>query len=133
MPVTLRISSRIGSAELNALFAAAWPDHRPRDFRPLLRNALFYVCAHEDGRLVGFAKVIGDGGEHGFLLDPTVANDRRRRGIGRRLVQACVREARCQGVEWLHVDFEPRLGVFYRRCGFRFTRAGLRHLRKAKP
>ena len=115
-------------ADLNALFASAWPHHRPIDVRPLLKRALVYVCAYEGKRLIGFAKVIGDGGVHGFLLDPTVAPDRQRKGIGRKLVEVCACEARRRGVEWLHVDYEPRQGKFYRACGFSPTKAGLRNL-----
>ena len=33
-----------------------------------------------------------------------------------------------EDVVWLHVDYEPHLLDFYRRCGFRHTEAGLMHL-----
>jgi GNAT superfamily N-acetyltransferase len=95
----------------------------------MLKRALVYVCAYEGKRLVGFAKVIGDGGVHGFLLDPTVAPDRQRQGIGRRLVAKCATEARRRGAEWLHVDFEPQLARFYAACGFASTPAGLLNLK----
>lgn len=120
------------SADLNALFASAWPHHRRVDVQPMLKHALVYVCAYEGKKLVGFAKIVGDGGVHGFLIDPTVAPDRQRRGVGRKLVEACAREVRLQGVEWLHVDYEPRLTKFYRACGFSSTRAGLRNLKKKR-
>jgi len=52
-----------------------------------------------------------------------------RRGIGRALVQTLAAEAAAAGCEWLHVDYEPHLDVFYRRaCGFRATDAGLLNL-----
>jgi len=129
MKVIYCISPRVTNRDLNALFADAWPNHRRKDFQPLLRHALAYVCAHEGKRLIGFAKVIGDGGVHGFLLDPTVALDRQRRGIGRKLIEKCAREASRRGVEWLHVDFEPRLERFYSACRFLSTKAGLRRLK----
>jgi len=124
----LKVGPPVGSEELNALFASAWPDHQHTDFRPILDHALVYVCAYEGERLVGFVKVVGDGGIHGFLLDPTVAADRRRNGIGRQLVEACAEEARRRGIKWLHVDYEPHLRKFYSSCGFSPTEAGLRHL-----
>jgi GNAT superfamily N-acetyltransferase len=132
MKVIYRIAPPVTNRELNALFADAWPNHRRRNLEPMLRKALIYVCAHEGKRLVGFAKVISDGGVHGFLLDPTVAPDRRRRGIGRKLVEACAREARRRRIEWLHVDFEPRLAKFYLACGFSSTRAALRNLKQSR-
>ena len=116
---------RVTSDELNALFTSAWPDHRQTDMRPLLRCALTYVCAYADDRLVGFAKVIGDGGIHGFILDPTVAPDLQRKGIGRQLITRCIEESWLMGIKWLHVDFEPHLENFYRQCGFSPSRAGV--------
>jgi GNAT superfamily N-acetyltransferase len=128
MDCVLKICPPVGSEELNALFASAWHGHQNIDFGRILKQALVYVCAYEGERLVGFAKVVGDGGVHGFVLDPTVAPDFQRKGIGRRLVEACAEEARRRGVEWLHVDFEPRYRGFYRACGFSATEGGLLRL-----
>lgn len=129
MSLALKISPCVSSQALNGLFASAWPDHTTIDFRPILERALVYVCAFEDDQLVGFAKVISDGGIHGFLLDPTVTTDRQRSGIGRKLVMTCIEEARNRGVEWLHVDYVPALMPFYNSCGFRHTEAGLLNLK----
>jgi ribosomal protein S18 acetylase RimI-like enzyme len=114
---------------LNALFAAAWPDHAPRAFGPVLERGLGWCGAFQDGRLVGFVHVAWDGGEHAFLLDPTVHPDLRRCGLGLALVRAATRMAREGGAAWLHVDFEPHLAAFYRAAGFRPTEAGLIRLR----
>ena len=54
--------------------------------------------------------------------------DWRRRGIGSRLVELAVAAARDRGLEWVHVDFEPRRRGFYARCGFRPTEAGVMRL-----
>jgi len=40
--------------------------------------------------------------------------------------------ARKSGAAWLHVDFEPRLEAFYRKCGFRESCAGLINLRETE-
>jgi hypothetical protein len=60
------------NGELNALFGAAWPDHIPRDFRPVFARSLAWVVARSKRRLVGYVNVAGDGGDHAFLLDPTL-------------------------------------------------------------
>ncbi|WP_328969332.1 GNAT family N-acetyltransferase [Streptomyces sp. NBC_00239] len=127
-PASLSIRPELGDDELNALFAVAWPGHRPAPFGPKLARSLLWVAAHRDGRLVGYVNVIGDGGAHAFVLDTTVHPDERRRGLGVRLVKEAGAAARAQGAEWLHVDYEPELDAFYRQCGFRPTAAGLMNL-----
>ncbi len=113
---------------LESLFAVAWDQPSRRDFDSVLRHSLSYVCAYHEEQLVGFVNLAWDGGVHAFLVDATVHPDYRRRGIGRGLVLRAVQAAREHGVEWVHVDFEPRLGAFYRGCGFRDTDAGLMRL-----
>ena len=127
------INPDVSSEALNALFEDAWPGHTPRDFSPVLSQSLGYVCATTDGVLVGFVNVAWDGDNHAFLLDPTVRSDFQRQGIGNRLVREAMALARSRGVEWHHVDYEPRLAEFYAKCGFRTTAAGLINLRDAEP
>ena len=77
-------------------------------------------------RLVGFVNVAWDGGVHAFVLDTLTAQDLRRQGIGRRLIEVARDEARGAGCEWLHVDFDEELSRFYfEACGFKSTPAGL--------
>ena len=128
MGVLYRASPPLESDELNDLFIAAWDHHERRDFGPVLRRSLIYVCAYRGPSLVGFVNVAWDGGAHAFLLDTTVHPELRGRGVGRRLVLMAAEEAKVRGVQWLHVDFEPQLRHFYFRCGFRATEAGLMRL-----
>jgi GNAT superfamily N-acetyltransferase len=126
--VVLAVRPPLTDAELNALFATAWPDHRKVPFGPVLQRSLTWIAARSGDRLVGFVNVATDGGAHAFVLDTTVHPDWRRDGIGRRLVGAAIDQARASGITWLHVDYEPHLDGFYRGCGFRPTAAGLLHL-----
>lgn len=128
--ITYRVSPPVTNEALNALFAAAWPDHQPEhDFMPVLSHSLAYVCAYAGERLIGFVNLAWDGGIHAFLLDTTVHPEAQRRGIGVELVKVAVDTARARGIEWIHVDYEPHLRGFYSRCGFRPTDAGLIKLR----
>lgn len=115
-------------AQLNALFAAAWPACVPRAFGPVLAKSLTYCGAFRGDELVGFVNVAGDGGAHAFLLDPTVHPVYRRRGLGLALVRRAVELARASGAEWLHVDYAPGLASFYAAAGFRPTAAALLRL-----
>lgn len=125
------ISPAVSSQELNALFAASWPEHTACDFEPVLAHSLLYVCAYHDGRLVGFVNAAWDGGIHAFILDTTVHPIYRRRGIGRQLIREALPVLQSRGIKWLHVDYEPHLHDFYAGCGFRPTDAGLISLRAA--
>ncbi|GAA4987255.1 GNAT family N-acetyltransferase [Kineococcus glutinatus] len=121
----------VGDGELERLHAEAF-GHPVGDTpwgQRLARYSVGWVCARDDGRLVGFVNVIGDGGVHAVLLDTATAASHRRRGIGRRLVATARDGARAAGCEWLHVDHEPHLAGFYRdACGFEPTAAGLLRL-----
>lgn len=131
--IEYEISPNIGNEALNGLFADVWPDHAPRDFSAVLSQNLGHVCATLDGVVVGFVNIAWDGGDHAFLLDPTVRSDFQRQGIGTHLVRHAVDLARSKGIEWLHVDYEPHLSEFYVKCGFRMTEAGLMNLKDAEP
>ena len=126
--ISYHIGPAVTNDALNALFAAAWPNHVWSDFVPVLSRSLAYICACRQDRLVGFVNLAWDGGIHAFLLDTTVHPDFRRHGIGRELVACAAQVARERRIAWLHVDYEPHLESFYRGCGFRHTEAGLMRL-----
>ncbi len=129
--IEYKVSPPVTNAELNALFAYASPrPNEDRDYGPVLRQSLAYICGYRHGELVAFVNVAWDAGLHTFLLDPTVRSDLRRQGIGQELVRLAVEVARAAGAEWLHVDYESRLAEFYSKCGFRHTEAGLINLRR---
>ncbi len=128
--ITYVIKPEISDKLLNELFLSAWDDHEENSFRSVLAHSLTYVCAFDKDRLVAFVNVAWDGGVHGFILDTTVHCDYQRQGIGTALLQHAATAASEQGLEWLHVDFEPHLTSFYRGCGYRSTEAGLLNLRE---
>lgn len=130
MDIEYRVNPPVTNAELDQLYAVAWPHHQPPyDFGPELERALAFVCAYAGDQLIGFVRLAWDGSVHTFLLEPTVRPDFRRRGIGRALVARAVAVARDRGMEWVHVDYEPQLRPFYEACGFMPTDAGLIRLR----
>ncbi|MFJ1936947.1 GNAT family N-acetyltransferase [Kitasatospora sp. NPDC088160] len=124
----LAVCPELTDAELDELFSASWPNHKPTSFAPMLARSLAWIAARRGNRLVGFVNVVGDGGVHAFVLDTTVHPDERGQGLGTRLVRAAASEASARGAEWLHVDYEPHLESFYGQCGFRPTAAGLMRL-----
>lgn len=127
--ISYAINPTVSSAELNHLFALSWPDHKLTNFDELLTHAHIYICAYHDSELIGFAKLISDSGVHGFLLDPTVAPKFRRQGHAQEMIRQILARAKSLSIEWVHVDYEPRLRSFYTACGFAPTEAGLYQVR----
>ncbi len=126
--IVLHVNPEVTNEKLNVLFAAAWPDHIARNYLPILQRSLAYVCAYSGEQLVGFVNVAWDGGVHAFLLDTMVHPEMQRRGIGTKLVKQVIEVVKARDIVWLHVDYEPHLEGFYKRCGFQATRAGLIHV-----
>jgi GNAT superfamily N-acetyltransferase len=125
MSITYVINPPLENTALNQLFSSAWGKPYEVDFQPELNATMCYIGAFDDSKLVGFVKLIGDAGVHAFLLDPSVHADYQRRGIGQELVARAVTFAKERGCEWIHVDFEDHLELFYQKCGFKPTKAGL--------
>jgi GNAT superfamily N-acetyltransferase len=116
------------NTELNALHAEAFAyPTRDDDWQGQVeRHSLGWVCARSSGELVGWVNVAWDGATHAFILDTIVAARARRRGIGAGMVAFAADHAREAGCEWLHVDFDEELELFYIvACGFKPTPAGL--------
>jgi GNAT superfamily N-acetyltransferase len=119
---------RFDNAEVNGLHAEGFEHEVLTEdwWARVHHHSLGWVCAREDGELVGFVNVAWDGATHAFILDTVVSAKTRRRGVGRELVATAGHHARTHGCDWLHVDFEDHLRPFYLDgCGFRSTGAGL--------
>lgn len=77
------------------------------------------VGAWEDGELIGFARAVTDGTFRAYLEDVLVAEEHRRRGIGRALVDAM--RAELDGVALVSLFCGPSLVPFYEEAGYQPT------------
>jgi len=131
MTVTYEWRGEFASAEANRLHAECFGhpvlSDQEWDWRGQVeRHSLGWVSARDGNELVGFVNVAWDGVVHAFVLDTMVTAGVRRHGVGTRLVEVAVEQARAVGREWLHVDFEDHLrGFYFDACGFTPTNAGL--------
>jgi ribosomal protein S18 acetylase RimI-like enzyme len=130
MNITYKISKKPSNKALNDLYQSAWPHHKLMDFSQELDHSFIHITAYDDTRLVGFVKLIWDGGQHGFVLEPTVHKDYQHNGIGTELLRQLIDESKRRNLTWLHVDFEPHLLKYYRNVGFVHTEAGLFNLKE---
>lgn len=83
-----------------------------------IKNSALAVGAYaEDGRQIGFLRVISDQVRFAYLLDVVVHDDFRRQGIGRKMVQFALTHPELKDVyQWLLVTRDAH-GV-YGKCGF---------------
>ena len=123
--ITYKTSPILSNSEFSELFASAWGEHISTKYADTLNENTVWVCAFDDAKLIGFVKVLWDGGKHGFVLDTTTHSDYQRQGIATELLRRIMPESKKHGIKWLHVDFESKLTDFYTKAGFQNTEAGL--------
>jgi predicted N-acetyltransferase YhbS len=89
-----------------------------------LRNTVFAVCAEEEGRIVGVARIIGDGAISFLLTNVMVRPSHQRRGIGSEMVKALCSELGRLPYKNIVLEVVPEPGSvsFYERLGFRASR-----------
>lgn len=68
----------------------------------LIRNPLLSVVAERDGQLVG-ASLAGHDGRRGYIHHLAVADQHRRMGIGKKIVEACLDNLKNAGIAKCHL------------------------------
>jgi GNAT superfamily N-acetyltransferase len=128
--VVLRWRGPLSEEEMAGLVASYGGTPVPGWWDGIRPHSLGWVTARKaDGTVVGFVNVVGDGGDHAFLIDTKTRGSSQRHGIGTRVVEFAAQQAKAAGCEWLHVDFDEPLAAFYfDACGFQPTPAGVIHL-----
>jgi len=89
--------------------------------RKTIANALYTVCLREDGHLLGFARVVGDGVLYFYISDVIVHPALRGGGYGIRLMNSVVEYLKRSARAGAMVVVVPLAGreSFYERFGFR--------------
>jgi GNAT superfamily N-acetyltransferase len=100
------------------LSTAYWARGIPRDVvERAIRNSLCFG-AFEDGRQIGFARVITDRATYGYVSDVFVLESHRGRGVGKRLMAAIMGHPELQGLRRWTLFTRDAHGL-YRQYGFR--------------
>ena len=87
------------------------------DLARALRESAFMVSAYDEGRLVGFGRVVSDS-IHAMIYDLIVAPDHQRQGIGGEILDRLVKH--CQATRSRDIQLFCASGKrdFYERHGF---------------
>ncbi|MEW6335348.1 MAG: GNAT family N-acetyltransferase [Thermodesulfobacteriota bacterium] len=78
-----------------------------------------FVIATDGGSIVGMGRAISDGMSDAYIQDLTVRIDRRKEGIGQRILETLLERLHASGIRWIGLIAEPGSGDLYRRAGFR--------------
>lgn len=100
---------------------SAYTQH-PQDFGPMIENAWLVLAAHEGERLVGLARVVGDGATVACIQDLLVHPEHQEQGIGSRMLDRITEQV--QGIRQVYIctDTDERnahVVRLYQRKGFR--------------
>lgn len=119
--------------DLIRLYQSEWwtKGRRADDVRRMLEHSDVIVGFAElsSGRLVAFARVITDFVYKALILDVIVADEHRKTGLGRALIDRIVTHPRLSSVRHLELYCRAEMIPFYERWGFSADPAGSRFMR----
>jgi ribosomal protein S18 acetylase RimI-like enzyme len=84
----------------------------------LISGSHCFVVATEGNRVVGMGRAISDGVSDAYIQDLAVLSSHRRRGIGKRILQALLQRLAADGLSWIGLIAEPGSSHLYRHAGF---------------
>ena len=101
--------------------SVGWPDTDDRATEAALSNSLFAVVAIQENSVVGFGRVIGDGGLYFYIQDLIVHPDFQTRGLGKSLMNELMGYIITHAKSGAFVGLMAAKGLeaFYERFGFK--------------
>jgi GNAT superfamily N-acetyltransferase len=123
----------IRESELEAarrlLCAAGWTDSvaNPVEFRELVSRSSRSIVAVENGEVIGFLRALTDGMSNGYISMVVVAENHRRKGVGRALVHSVMGSDR--NMTWALRAGLDGIAEFYEKIGFVRSQVAMERVR----
>lgn len=85
-----------------------------------LNNTLFSVCIHREDKIIGYGRVVGDGGFTIFIQDIMVRPEFQRQGIGTKIMELIMDTIKQNYGKRTYIGLMATKGKeqFYKRFGF---------------
>lgn len=99
----------------------------PLRFRRMMENASRTVVACDDSRIVGFARALCDEASNGYISMVAVATDMRGHGIGRKMIEYLIDDAR--NITWVLRAGRGSEG-FWEKMGFKSSEVAMERVRE---
>ncbi|MBZ0231279.1 MAG: GNAT family N-acetyltransferase [Deltaproteobacteria bacterium] len=133
--IDVELTHTLSPAQVDQLLAfyddVWWAKGRTRaGVEAMLRGCLPFAFIGESGRLVAFARVVGDGVYKATIFDVIVAPEERGTGLGQYVMDAVMAHPEVAQVRHVELQCKPELDEFYRRWGFAPVE-GIRYLRRS--
>ena len=96
-----------------------WTDQRTReDTERIVSNSDIVLGLEEEGRLVGFLRVLTDYTAKAFVFDVIIEETYRGKGAGRQLMDALVNHEQLRDVAHIDLHCRPEVAPIYEKWGF---------------
>jgi GNAT superfamily N-acetyltransferase len=90
----------------------------PEDLARALGNSWYILSAYDEGKLVGFGRVMCDGSLHAMIFDLIVHPSHQRRGIGSEILGRILSVCRNAGIRDIQLFAAHGKAPFYEKHGF---------------
>ncbi|WP_431709767.1 GNAT family N-acetyltransferase [Glutamicibacter uratoxydans] len=121
MSIDYRLDAKLDPSALIDLYdSVQWTEYTkdPQRLTAAVAASLAVLTAYDGQKLVGLARLVGDGLTIIYLQDILVAPNYQRRGIGRQLMQRLLAPFADVRQQVLMTDNEPGQIAFYESLGF---------------
>lgn len=96
-------------------------------FRTMMENADRTVVAYDSDKIIGFARALCDEVSNGYIGTVAVAEDFRRKGVGREMVKRLIGDDK--NITWV-LRSGRESGEFWKKMGFAFSGVAMEKTRQ---
>ncbi|MBN1949493.1 MAG: GNAT family N-acetyltransferase [Candidatus Cloacimonetes bacterium] len=89
-----------------------------RDLETALQHSQFLVCAYQEGRLIGFGRIVDDGVLHAMVYDLIAHPDFQKRGIGSNILEKLLAYCLQKNIRDIQLFAAADRMEFYKKHGF---------------